>query len=358
MGVGPSLGWRVAAARCLVVVLAAGLALMLNNLAGRPRQGFAHPGGLDGNGCHVCRTNCTESWGIPYGFYHRHVGGADVPCSGGGGSPSPAPPPPPRDTTPPAAPTHANLSFDSFNGIARVTVTAEAGSTLVAWSSAVGTVYEGRGTGAPQQIEFRVPEGSHQVTFTATDAAGNKSRSSAPLSIANPPLSAPRLQLMSKPGRLPVMISIIAIPNATVNLAGAPVPIAGVQMAASGAGQVSIPSLPDGQHNLVAQFMDGQGRTSPPGTLAVVVDTIPPKLVVSIDKKAAKRGQVKYAIETEPGAKVFVRGSGKLKRNYTAGSGAISRTVAVDDGRYRLTITAVDATGNESTEKLAVNVTS
>lgn len=33
---------------------------------------YAHPGNTDGNGCHTCRTNCTESWGIPYGFYHRH----------------------------------------------------------------------------------------------------------------------------------------------------------------------------------------------------------------------------------------------------------------------------------------------
>ncbi len=32
----------------------------------------AHPGGTDGNGCHTCRTNCTERWGISYGFYHRH----------------------------------------------------------------------------------------------------------------------------------------------------------------------------------------------------------------------------------------------------------------------------------------------
>lgn len=32
----------------------------------------AHPGGTDGDGCHTCRTNCTERWGIPYGYYHRH----------------------------------------------------------------------------------------------------------------------------------------------------------------------------------------------------------------------------------------------------------------------------------------------
>lgn len=33
---------------------------------------FAHPGNTDSNGCHTCRTNCAEKWGIPYGFYHRH----------------------------------------------------------------------------------------------------------------------------------------------------------------------------------------------------------------------------------------------------------------------------------------------
>ncbi len=36
-----------------------------------PDEASAHPGGTDGNGCHVCRTNCA-SWGIPTGFYHRH----------------------------------------------------------------------------------------------------------------------------------------------------------------------------------------------------------------------------------------------------------------------------------------------
>ena len=33
---------------------------------------YSHPGRTDSNGCHYCRTNCEESWGIPYGFYHRH----------------------------------------------------------------------------------------------------------------------------------------------------------------------------------------------------------------------------------------------------------------------------------------------
>jgi len=33
---------------------------------------YAHPGRTDANDCHTCQTNCTEKYGIPYGFYHRH----------------------------------------------------------------------------------------------------------------------------------------------------------------------------------------------------------------------------------------------------------------------------------------------
>lgn len=35
----------------------------------------AHPGRMDSNGCHVCRTNC-EKWGLQNGEYHCHNGGS------------------------------------------------------------------------------------------------------------------------------------------------------------------------------------------------------------------------------------------------------------------------------------------
>lgn len=314
----------------------------------------AHPGGTDSSGCHTCRTNCTEKYGIPYGDYHCHNGGS---TSGGSGSSS-APPPPPRDTTPPAPPTHTGFAFDDFNGIAKATVTAERGSRIVAWSSLAGIVYEGEGTGAPLPIEFRVPEGTHTVTFTATDAAGNASAASAPLTVTNPPLTAPLMRLGSKPGRLPVIVNVTGKANAAVNFAGAPVPLASLTLSGTGSGSATLSSLPDGQYDLTGSFSDGQGRTSPPGTLRVLVDTTPPDLDITIDKKAAKQGRVKYVIETEPGAEVTVRGTRALKRNYTAGSAPIKRAVSVEDGRYKLTITAADETGNKTTEKLAVNVSS
>jgi len=52
--------WRTAALVLLLVVF---------NI---PMTSSAHPGNTDGDGCHTCRTNCTESWGIPYDYYHRH----------------------------------------------------------------------------------------------------------------------------------------------------------------------------------------------------------------------------------------------------------------------------------------------
>jgi hypothetical protein len=36
-----------------------------------PMPVSAHPGGLDANGCHTCRTNC-EDYGLFYGQYHCH----------------------------------------------------------------------------------------------------------------------------------------------------------------------------------------------------------------------------------------------------------------------------------------------
>lgn len=38
-----------------------------------PTKVLAHPGRLDSNGCHTCRTNC-PSWGLEYEEYHCHSG--------------------------------------------------------------------------------------------------------------------------------------------------------------------------------------------------------------------------------------------------------------------------------------------
>lgn len=48
------------------------LALTLAVFALSANYALAHPGRTYADGGHVCRTNCTEKWGLQYGEYHYH----------------------------------------------------------------------------------------------------------------------------------------------------------------------------------------------------------------------------------------------------------------------------------------------
>lgn len=71
----------------------------------------AHPGNTDGNGCHTCRTNCSERWGISYGYYHRH--NPVRACFALTSPPTSTPPPPPTSTRAPP-PTPTEVPTDTF----------------------------------------------------------------------------------------------------------------------------------------------------------------------------------------------------------------------------------------------------
>ena len=98
----------------VLVALLAGLTI----LAPSARVADAHPGGTDANGCHVCRTNCTERWGIPYGYYHRHY--PVRPCFASVAPVPAAPPPSPYAAKPISA---AQACSATFPGRAVVTFT-------------------------------------------------------------------------------------------------------------------------------------------------------------------------------------------------------------------------------------------
>lgn len=54
----------------------------------------AHPGGLDGNGGHYCRTNCAK-WGLKNGQYHYHNADGSVSLTKPSAKPAPKPVPKP-----------------------------------------------------------------------------------------------------------------------------------------------------------------------------------------------------------------------------------------------------------------------
>lgn len=76
-----------------VSVAAVALALVLNGIGSQPVR--AHPGGLAGDGCHYCRTNCAR-WGYTTGTRHCHRA------------------PAPRQTVPRPTPTPTPVSCDSI----------------------------------------------------------------------------------------------------------------------------------------------------------------------------------------------------------------------------------------------------
>ena len=52
------------AGRSMAVTVAVSLPAAVLFWFGGLEGAAAHPGGTDGSGCHVCRTNCTERYGI------------------------------------------------------------------------------------------------------------------------------------------------------------------------------------------------------------------------------------------------------------------------------------------------------
>ncbi|MCX6810076.1 MAG: thermonuclease family protein [Candidatus Berkelbacteria bacterium] len=70
---------------------------------------YAHPGRTDANGCHTCKTNCTEKYGLQYGEYHCHNSGSTSSDSSGSGSSetksTPKTTPKPSTPTPASTPT-------------------------------------------------------------------------------------------------------------------------------------------------------------------------------------------------------------------------------------------------------------
>ena len=101
-------GWanrpcRAARWLCMLAVHLVAIVVILSTWLFAPSTVQAHPGGTDGNGCHTCRTNCTERWGISYGFYHRHrpVRACFAPQRTPKPAPAPTPTPRPIPTSTP-----------------------------------------------------------------------------------------------------------------------------------------------------------------------------------------------------------------------------------------------------------------
>ena len=351
-------GTRVLLHAALVFGLLVALPVLVG-LTVEQRTAFAHPGNTDGAGCHTCRTNCTESWGIPYGFYHTHVNGQDVPCGGGASTPTPtaAPPPPtttvPVDRTPPAVPV-ASGAPTVETGSVKVTVSGEAGGTLRGTSNIAGELFVVPATGGPQLLAFDVPVGVHTIAIVATDAAGN---ASGPLTVqATYAAPTARAQQDPRDRSAPLVVKVTGPANGSAKVTVGTV-VQESPLGSTGTATMLL-SVPDGDHTAGVVVADRRGATSSVVNIDVTVDTTAPNITIKVDKNAAKDGDLDFTVKAEKGADLTVTSKkAKLSKSFTAKSRPRHFTKDVDKaGKYVIAVTATDEAGNTSEREVTVKL--
>lgn len=288
------------------VIRALGVATAATALILPPVQpAHAHPGGLDSSGCHTCRTNCTEKYGIPYGDYHCHGGGGDT----GGETPTTAAPPPPTDpptTAPPAsggsggpspttapeattttaevaiAPAPATLSVTpASKPDSPVTAVVIQGEPLARFRALVESAPQektGRLDAAGRaRVEFLVENGRHTLTVELQDADGKVSEPSIEeFRVALPRPKRPRAEIVTGEGASPVLVRVRGGPpigRAVVRADELSEPAAS-ELSRDGEASVTA-DLDGGDHTLSVVVEDFQGQRSEPIRLLAVVDEEP-----------------------------------------------------------------------------------
>lgn len=291
------------------------------------------------------------------------------------------------DLTPPATPTAIVLTDDT--GTIRGTITSgtatDASKPILAGTGEPGgtiTIYDngvvvGITTVLPNgtwsiRPDGPLPDGAHSITVVETDAAGNQSAASAPITFTvdtTPPLAPGNLVVSNDGGS----ISGTAEPGSTVTIRDGNV-ILGTSVADS-EGNFTLTLTPPklNGETLTANATDAAGNTGP-ATAAAAPDTTPPQtpvIVSVIDDVQATTGPVGQNGLTndraptlngtgEPGSTITIsNGSDILGTVNVPSSGLWSFTppVPLSNGTYVFTATATDAAGNPSGQSNAWTIT-
>jgi large repetitive protein len=293
------------------------------------------------------------------------------------------------DTQPPAAPAAMDDAaiVNGFVGAANdtaaqvLTGTAEAGSTVAVYdgTTALGTAVADA-SGAWTFTLGSLSDGSHSLTATATDAAGNVGAASTALTFT----------VDTQPPAAPTGLADAAVVNGFVNgvrdtttqaltgtaEAGSTVTVydgatkLGTALVdAAGAWSFTLGALADGDHSLTATATDPAGNVgAPSAALAFTVDTQPPAAPAGLADAAIANGFVNAAHDTaaqalvgtaEAGSTVTVYdGTSALGTAVADASGAWSFTLGqLGEGDHSLTATATDAAGNVGAPSAALAFT-
>src|SRR5207344_2421614 len=262
-----------------------------------------------------------------------------------------------------------------------LTGTAEANATVKVYD---GTTLLGsataNGSGAWSYTTAALANGAHNLTATATDAAGNTGVASAALSVTidtTAPVAPTIASFSTDSGTVgdgitndnTLTLTGTAEANATVKIFDGATLLGSAVANGGGAWTYTTAVLANGAHSLTATASDAAANTSAASAaLSVTVDTTAPS-VPTIASFSTDSGTVGDGItndntltltgtaEANSTVKVF-DGATLLGSAVANGSGAWSyTTAALPNGAHSLTATASDAAGNTGAASAALSVT-
>ena len=262
-----------------------------------------------------------------------------------------------------------------------LTGTAEANSTVKLYDGAtlLGSA-TANGSGAWSFTTAALSNGTHSLTATATDAAGNTGVASTALSVTvdtTAPVAPAIASFSTDSGTIgdgitndnTLTLTGTAEANSTVKLYDGATLLGSATANGSGAWSFTTAALSNGTHSLTATATDAAGNTGVASTaLSVTVDTTAP-VAPAITSFSTDTGTIGDGITNdntltltgtaEANSTVKLYDGATLLGSATAnGSGAWSfTTAALSNGTHSLTATATDAAGNTGVASTALSVT-
>ncbi|PSL20883.1 Ig-like domain-containing protein, partial [Chitinophaga ginsengisoli] len=272
------------------------------------------------------------------------------------------------DTQAPAVPTLTTDKSPTNDNTPTVTGKAEPNSTVTVYvdGKPAGTTTADNNGNYSYTFNPALADGNHNVTTTATDAAGNTSAQTPPLSLTvdtqAPAAPTIVLETASNNGVITTSkptISGAAEPNSTVTIYADGV-VAGTATAdASGHYTYTFNNgLSQGAHAITATATDAAGNTSlPGGPLAFSIDAMAPGIpsapvLPGINIPGlVNTGTPRITGRGEPGTTITIYTNGKPVGTAdvnTAGDWSYTYHPELAEGAYNITVTASDKQGNES----------
>ncbi|XZU76260.1 BapA/Bap/LapF family large adhesin [Acinetobacter baumannii] len=235
-------------------------------------------------------------------------------------------------------------------------------------------------------------DGSHQLTYTLTDAAGNESAQSPAITVtvdtlapATPSVPSGYLDNVGLDQGIKGSGSSTddTTPGVVISAPGAgetpTLYVDGEKVAASydpvtGTLTPTTP-LADGSHQLTYTLTDAAGNESAQSpaitvtvdTLAPATPSVPSGYLDNVGPDQGIKGSGSSTDDTTPGVVISAPGAGetptlyvdgeKVAASYDPGTGTLTPTTPLADGSHQLTYTLTDAAGNESAQSPAITVT-